>query len=50
MHKKILNKSLNISAWLQVVFGALVFFIVSYGIYTLFLKQKKINPKNVGWK
>ena len=50
MHKKILNKSLNISAWLQVLGLVAVVLIVFLLIYFNFIRKKPINPKNIGWK
>lgn len=50
MHKKIVNKSLNISAWFQVIIGILVSILVGYAIYLQFFKKKHINPRNEGWK
>ncbi|MEO1937248.1 MAG: cytochrome C, partial [Sulfurimonas sp.] len=49
-HQSILNKILNMGAWLQVlavVFVVLVFF---YIVYRKFIKKKSINPMNQGWK
>jgi hypothetical protein len=50
MHKKILNKSLNATAWLQVLLGIVFGLILIYGIYSRFFKKRPINPRNEGWK
>ncbi|MFT5659466.1 MAG: hypothetical protein ACI9TV_000082 [Sulfurimonas sp.] len=50
MHKNIVNKSLNIAAWFQVIIGILVSILVAYGIYLQFFKKKRTNPRNEGWK
>ena len=50
MHKEILNKSLNMSAWGQVIGGALFIILILYGIYIMFFKKKPYNPRNEGWK
>jgi hypothetical protein len=49
-HKGILNKLLNIGAWLQVLIISVFTLILFYGIYSVFFKKKKINPRNEGWK
>ncbi len=49
-HKKILNKSLNISAWIQVIIGILFALLFIYVIYLKFFKKRTINPRNEGWK
>jgi hypothetical protein len=49
MHKKILNKTLNIAAWLQIV-GVIILVLFSvFVIYFVFIKKKPINPRNEGW-
>ena len=50
MHKKIVNKSLNIAAWLQGVIGFIVTILCIYIIYLRFFKKKITNPRNEGWK
>jgi len=50
IHNNIVNKTLNITAWLQIVaavFGVMIFI---YIVYILFIKKKPINPRNEGWK
>ena len=49
-HSDILNKLLNLGAWVQVlgVFG--VGLLVMFVIYTMFFKKKAKNPRNEGWK
>ncbi|MBC8238135.1 MAG: cytochrome C [Helicobacteraceae bacterium] len=49
-HKKIVNKSLNISAWIQFIVGFIAVLLLSYGIYLKFLKKHPQNPRNEGWK
>ena len=49
-HHGILNKLLNIGAWLQVLIILVFTSILFYGIYSVFFKKKKINPRNEGWK
>ena len=49
-HHEILNKTLNIAAWIQVIAGIFVVFVVIIFIYLKFIKKRPINPKNVGWK
>ena len=50
MHRDILNKSLNITAWFQIIAGILIGMFVMYGIYFMFFKKKPYNPRNEGWK
>ena len=50
VHKKIVNKSLNIAAWLQVIVGALALLLFVYGVYLKFFKKRETNPRNEGWK
>jgi hypothetical protein len=50
MHKKIVNKSLNISAWVQGVVGAIALLLFIYGVYLKYFKKRQINPRNEGWK
>ena len=49
-HTGILNKLLNIGAWIQAIVGILFSLVLIYGIYIIFLKKKKTNPRNEGWK
>ncbi|MBU1659345.1 cytochrome C [bacterium] len=50
MHAEILNKTLNIAAWVQVLGGIFVGMLMMLGIYHVFFRKKEINPKNEGWK
>lgn len=50
MHKEIVKKTLNISAWVQVLGGIFVGMLIMLGIYVKFFKKNPINPKNIGWK
>ena len=50
MHKEIVNKSLNISAWAQVIGGVLVGALIILVIYLMFFKKKPYNSRNEGWK
>ena len=50
VHKEIVNKSLNLSAWLQVIVGLLFSIVLVYGIYLKYFKKRPINPRNEGWK
>ena len=49
-HQGILNKILNIGAWLQVLGSIFVLLLFIYIVYTVFIKKKSINPRNRGWK
>jgi hypothetical protein len=49
-HQSILNKILNLSAWLQLLGAIFISLIFIYVIYTIFIKKKPINPRNKGWK
>ena len=50
MHRTIVNKAINISAWTQVLGGIFFGMLLVYGIYLLFFKKKPYNPRNEGWK
>ena len=50
MHKSIVNKSLNLTAWFQVIVGVLVVLLLSYIIYFKYFKKRPVNPRNAGWK
>jgi len=50
MHSGILNKLLNIGAWVQVIGGLFVLLLIMFGIYLFFFKKERKNPKNEGWK
>jgi Cytochrome c554 and c-prime len=49
-HSGILNKLLNIGAWVQVIGGLFVSLLIMFGIYIFFFKKEPKNPKNEGWK
>ena len=50
VHKQIVNKSLNLSAWLQVIVAIIAALLFFYGIYLKFFKKHPTNPRNEGWK
>ena len=50
MHSGILNKLLNLGAWVQVIGGLFVSLLIIFGIYVFFFKKERKNPKNEGWK
>ena len=50
MHKKIVNKSLNIAAWVQGIIGVVALLLLAYGVYLKYFKKKQTNPRNEGWK
>jgi len=50
MHRDIVNKTVNIAAWLQVVAGIFIGMFIVYLIYFMFFKKKPYNPRNEGWK
>ncbi len=50
MHQGIVNKTLNISAWFQVLGIIFLGMIIMLLIYFKFIKKRSINPKNIGWK
>jgi hypothetical protein len=49
-HQSILNKILNLGAWLQVLGTVFVVLLVIYVLYRKVIKKKSINPMNKGWK
>jgi len=49
-HATILNKLLNLGAWIQILAGILVGMTIMLFIYFKFIKRRRINPKNQGWK
>ena len=49
-HQSILNKILNLGAWLQVVGGGSIILLILYIVYRKFIKKKSINPMSKGWK
>jgi hypothetical protein len=49
-HQNILNKIVNLGAWVQVLAGIFLVLILVYIIYRKFIKKKSINPMNRGWK
>lgn len=50
MHNEILNKTLNLSAWVQSLGLIIVSILTILIVYRLFFKKKYINPRNRGWK
>jgi len=50
MHKNIVSKSVNISAWAQVIGGVAFGILLMIVVYIMFFKKKKYNPRNEGWK
>lgn len=50
MHSGILNKLLNLGAWVQVGAGVFISLLMLFGIYVFFFKKKVKNPRNEGWK
>ena len=49
-HSGILNKLLNIGAWVQLLGGLFVSMLIMFGIYVFFFKKEPKNPRNEGWK
>ncbi|NEW60367.1 cytochrome C, partial [Sulfurovum sp. bin170] len=49
-HSDILNKLLNLGAWIQVLGGLFIGLLIMFIIYRVFLKKEAINPRNEGWK
>jgi hypothetical protein len=49
-HQGILNKILNLGAFLQVTGGGFIILLMFYIIYRKFIKKKSINPMSRGWK
>ncbi|QOY51634.1 multiheme c-type cytochrome [Candidatus Sulfurimonas baltica] len=49
-HNSMLNKILNIGAFVQVIAVLIFILIVLFGIYITFFKKKPNNPRNEGWK
>jgi len=49
-HQNILNKILNIGAWFQILAVLFILLMFIYIMYTVFIKNKSINPRNRGWK
>ena len=50
MHGNILNKILNLGAWIQVLGVIFVGMISMLIVYYKYIKNKKTNQKNKGWK
>ena len=50
MHRNIVNKSVNISAWFQVFASVVIVMIMILAVYIMFFKKKPLNPRNEGWK
>ena len=49
-HSSILNKILNLSAWIQIIGTIFIILLLIQIIYTVFIKKRSINPRNRGWK
>ena len=49
-HMGILNKILNLAAWIQFSIGIIVGIIFMILFYKIFLKKKPYNHRNQGWK
>jgi len=50
MHKNIVNKTLHVTAWVQIIAAIFVGILVLYLIYYMFFKKKPYNSRNEGWK
>lgn len=49
-HNSILNKIVNLSAWIQILGSVFVILLFMQIIYTIFIKKRSMNPRNRGWK
>ena len=49
-HQSILNKIVNLGAWVQIVGATSFVLVLLYILYTLFFKKRAINKRNRGWK
>jgi hypothetical protein len=49
-HQGILNKILNIGAWLQIVGGIFIVLFILYVLYKVVIRKKSIRSRNRGWK
>ncbi|MBU1989275.1 cytochrome C [bacterium] len=49
-HKEIVNKSLKISAWTQLLGGIITGVLIMLFVYYKFIKEAPQNPRNKGWK
>ena len=50
MHKKIVNKTLNVTAWFQVFAALMGVVLLMLIVYVMYFKKKAFNPRNEGWK
>ncbi|WP_455757551.1 multiheme c-type cytochrome [Sulfurimonas sp.] len=50
VHKKIVNATISIAAWIQILGGAFMLFVLIFATYVIFIKKKPVNPRNEGWK
>ena len=50
LHYSILNKLLNLGAWIQILGGIVIGMLIMLGVYYSFFKKKARNPRNNGWK
>ena len=49
-HKEIVNKALNVTAWIQIVGGIFILLVILFATYMIFIRKKPVNPRNEGWK
>ena len=49
-HQNILNKILNLGAYIQIFVAMFIILLLVYIVYTIFIKKKSINSRNRGWK
>jgi len=49
-HGKILNKILNLAAWIQIGLGVIIGIVLMILFYKIFLKKNPYNKRNRGWK
>jgi len=50
MHKEIVNKTLNVTAWFQIFAAVVAILLFGVIIYIMYFKKKAFNPRNEGWK
>jgi hypothetical protein len=50
MHKNIVNKTLNVTAWIQIVGAIFILLVILIAFYFIFIKKEALNPRNEGWK
>ncbi len=49
-HGAILNKILNLAAWVQIVAGIIIGIVLMFAFYKLFIEKKHKNRRHQGWK